>query len=412
MSEPGPRATWRNWFGNVTAEPRRVVHPASTDELAETVVAAARAGLPVRPAGAGHSNTPLVATEGVVVALDRMSGLTAVDPGAGLATFRPGTPVGAIGPALWRHGLSLANQGDIDTQQLAGAVGTGTHGSGITLGSFSGALQAARLVTADGDVREVGPDPELVRAARTSLGALGVLSELTVTVVPAFALELTVEVTRWEDLLERWDDLLAGHRSVTFLWSVTGRNPWVPSADRPGSEQVVIKSTDARPPGTPRRGEKYRTAFVAPAYEVWPDVYARDFHELEFMVPVAAGPTAAADIRDLVRREFDDLPFPVEIRFVRADDAMLSPTAGRASCVVSVCGPLGTDNNRLFRACDRVLRPYGARPHWGKWHRHTAVELAGVYPELAAFGAVRERLDPGGTFLNDHLRTVLGVRAV
>jgi FAD/FMN-containing dehydrogenase len=170
---------------------------------------------------------------------------------------------------------------------------------------------------------------------------------------------------------------------------------------------VILKTMDRLPPDAEPRGRKHAEPHVDRAYRVFADAYDPNFHEFEYMVGVEDGPQAVAAIRELIAGSHPDQAFPVEVRFVAADDAMLSPFAGRASCSISVSGVLGADNEALFADCHRELEPFGGRGHWGKWHAHDAGDLPALYPEYDAFRAVRERLDPDGRFLNPYLRTLL-----
>lgn len=407
------QTTWRNWYGNQGCRPARVGRPADESELRAVVAAACADGHRIRVAGSGHSNVPLVETDGVVVETRGLTGLRALDRAAGTATFGAGTTVAEIGAALWQHGLSLANQGDIDTQTIAGAAATGTHGSGVRLPCMSAAVRALRLVTGDGSVVTVdGQDEERLRAAQVSLGALGVVTELTLSVVEAFNLRLDVWSTAWEDLADRLPGLLAAHRGVVVYWCPHGSNPWAPLvADGDGGERVIVKTFDAVPASDRVTGVKYATTFTGPAHRVWPDRYEPDFHELEHMV--AAGDTLAAlgEVRELLRRRHPAEALPVEVRFVAADAAFLSPFAGRDSGVISISGIMGADNEVLFRDADAVLRAFDARPHWGKWHALDAARARAAFPDLPRFEAVRRELDPAGRFLNRHVAKLLGVPA-
>jgi FAD/FMN-containing dehydrogenase len=406
---PETRGPWTNYFGNVACEAARYVSITSEEELVAEIADASRHHRTVRAHGAGHSNTPLVATDGTLLDLRPMHGLRAVDNRAMTATFGAATTVAEIGPLLWEQGLSLTNQGDTNAQYLAGAVSTGTHGTGITLGSFSGSVAAARLVTAGGNVLEVdGRDQELLRAARTSVGALGLFTEITLNVVPAFSLCLEFESTDWDDVCQRWDTLVAENRHFTFYWCPDGSNEWVPSAGEfAGRERVIVKTMNPLPADTPSSGVKGHGRFIAPAWQVWPDDYLPDYQEFEYMVPVAVGKEAMTEIRELIRVQHPGETMPVEVRFCGADDAMLSPLAARVSCVISVSGRMGADNSRFFHDCHRVLAAYSGRPHWGKAHCFDHPQISSAYAEFGAFSSVRERLDPDGIFLNEHLRALL-----
>ena len=400
---------WTNWYRNLRCQPKVVERPLTEDGVRDAVRRAVDAGLPVRVAGAGHSNVPLVPTEGMLLDLSALRGLVAVDRGCRQATIMAGTPIAEIGPLLWREGLALRNQGDVDSQQLAGAVATGTHGTGCELGSLSGAVAGARIVAADGEVVEVGPDdPPLLRAARTALGALGPMTSITLEVADAYCLEARLGWRTWDDALEGWDGLLATHRHVTLYWCPTARSgAWLPLDPPVPADGVIVRTMDPRPADAPARGPQHANPFVDRAYRVFADVYEPNFHELEYMVPAQSAKDAVAAVRGLIAASHPDQEFPVEVRFVAADDAILSPFAGRDSCSISVSAVMGADNEALFRDCDRELASFDARPHWGKWHAFTAQRVAAAFPELEVFHAVQARLDSDGVFLNDYLAALL-----
>jgi FAD/FMN-containing dehydrogenase len=168
----GPGGHWRNWVGNQSFIARHKAEPGSEDELAALVHAAAQQDIPVRVAGSGHSFTPVVATSGLLLSLKNMQGLVSVDLDRKRVVVRAGTRIGDIGRALKELRLSLANQGDIDTQAIAGALSTGTHGTGIALGCLSSQAFGMRLIQSDGSVFEVDGDrdPEMMAAAQVSVG--------------------------------------------------------------------------------------------------------------------------------------------------------------------------------------------------------------------------------------------------
>jgi len=180
-------AGWSNWSGSVACTPTGVEAPADEAALAGLVRRAAHEGRTVRASGSGHSQSPLVATDHYVVDLGAFRGLHAVDAARREALLGAGTILKDAGPLLHAHGLALENLGDVDVQTLAGAVSTGTHGTGHTLGNLSSRVVGIRAVRADGEVAswEKAEDPEGLQAARVSLGLLGIFTALRVRCVPA-----------------------------------------------------------------------------------------------------------------------------------------------------------------------------------------------------------------------------------
>jgi FAD/FMN-containing dehydrogenase len=398
--------TWTNWAGNQSC-PARVVTPASEDGVVAEVRRALGEGAEVRPAGAGHSFTPVVETRGTVLEMTGLKGVTDIDATRRRVTTLPGTTVGEFGLPLWEAGLALGNQGDIDTQAIAGAIATGTHGSGAALPSFSATLRACRIVNGHGEVTEIDETrPELLLAAQVSVGMLGVMTSLTLEVVPAYRLAERIEHWPLDDVLARWDELFAGHRHFSFFWLPSEASAELYGLATPAGRRMTdtcyVKvydeaGGDVADDATPGRR-------VDRAYRIYPADFAANFHELEYFVPVGRGREAVGAMRELMLASQPAAVFPLEVRTTAADDAYLSSNYRRATTVISVSGQPGTDYWPYLRSVDRLLGGFGARVHWGKLHFLTPEQLAERYPESARFIAIRRELDPAGVFLNDHLR--------
>jgi len=399
-------ATWTNWVGNRTAEPAHRAAPREEAEVARLVTAAGARGLRVRVAGAGHSFTPVVETDGLLLDLSALTGVASVDAGRRRARARAGTRIRDFYEPLWAEGLALINQGDIDTQQIAGAVSTATHGSGTRFTSLSGVVRAVRLVTASGEVREIGEqEPELLRAAQVSVGMLGVITELELEVTAAYRLKQRVDLWPWDEVLERWDELVSEHRHFGFFWLPTEESGALYNLDghgEPMADRCYVKIYDEAPTDEPDDPTPGR--LVDRCYRVYPMEYDPNFHELEYFVALPRAPEALSAMRELMLSSLPDSVYPLEVRTVGPDDAYLSPNYRTPTIVLSVSGKPGTDYWDYLRAVDRLLGEFDARVHWGKLHFLTAAQLRDRYPESERFIAIRRQLDPGGMFLNDHLR--------
>ncbi len=360
----------------------------------------------MRVAGAGHSFTPVVQTDGLHLDLGAMRGVLATDPVRRRATALPGTRIHDFYEPLWDAGLALRNQGDIDTQHIAGAVATSTHGSGTRFTSLSGAVRGMRIVTASGDVLEVGEDrPDLLHAAQTSVGMLGVVTQVELAVTEAYRLRQQVGLRDWEDVLERWDDLVATHRHVGFFWLPSEESGALYNLDghgEPMTDRCYLKVYDEVGPDVPDSDVEGRR--VDRCYRIFPMVYDANFHELEYFVPLDRGPDALRAMRELMLARLPESVYPLEVRTVGADEAWLSPQHGQDTCVISVSGTPGTDYGDYLRSVDSLLADFDARPHWGKLHFLTRDRLHELYPRAQDFTDLRRELDPTGMFLNDHLR--------
>jgi FAD/FMN-containing dehydrogenase len=394
-------STWTNWVGNQSFSPAEQAAPESEDEVATLVTAAARHGLPVRVAGAGHSFTPVVATDGLLLDLRGLGGIRSIDARRRRVVVGPSTTIGEFGVPLWAEGLALANQGDIIAQQIAGAISTATHGSGLRLGSFSSGVRRLRIVTSSGDVVEIGEDdPDLLHAAQVSVGMLGVITEVELEVAPAYRLRERVENWSWDDAWERFDELARQHRHYSFFW-MPSRESAVLYGLEAGADECHVKIYDEVDESVADSDVKY--ARVGPAYVIYPMVYEPNFHELEYFVPFEQGRDALAAMRELMLASLPASVFPMEVRTVGREGAFLSHSYERDTVVISVSGTPGTDYDSYLRDVDRLLGTFDARVHWGKLHYLTREQLLNRYPRANDFIATRRALDPADTFLNAHL---------
>jgi FAD/FMN-containing dehydrogenase len=298
---------------------------------------------------------------------------------------------------------------------VAGALTTGTHGTGITLGNLASAIAGLRIVKADGEVLEITEDQtELLDAARVSVGTLGVISALTLKVMPAYYLHERLWRDDFETCMERHDELAAKHRHFGFFWCpVPDSRHLYCLPDTAGApltttrkiadvcEMKVMDITDAPP---------MEAAFEKVAYssDVYPIEYVPNFVELEYAVPLEHGKDAIRAVRELMLTKHTNCIYPIEYRFTAGDGGWISPFHKQDSITLSVSGGPGIDYWSFLRDTDQILRRYRSRPHWGKMHFLDRDDVTGLYPRAADFRALRRSLDPQGRFLNDHLATLLG----
>ena len=397
--------TWTNWVGNQAFIPAAQAAPTSEDEVAGLVAAAAQRGLSVRAAGAGHSFTPVVETGGLLLDLRGLGGIRSIDPERRRVVVGPATTIGEFGEPLWAEGLALANQGDIVAQQIAGAISTATHGSGLRLGSFSSSVRRVRLVTSSGEVVEIGEnDPDRLHAVQVSVGMLGVITEVELEVAPAYRLRERIEHWSWDEAWGRFDELAQEHRHYSFFWMPSEDSAalyGLASAGESLTDKCHVKIYDEVDGSIPDSSEPRRR--VGPAHVIYPMVYEPNFHELEYFVPYEQGRDALAAMRELMLASLPTSVFPMEVRTVGRDEAFLSHSYDRDTVVISVSGTPGTDYDSYLRDVDRLLGTFDARVHWGKLHYLTREQLLDRYPRANDFIATRRALDPSDTFLNAHL---------
>jgi L-gulonolactone oxidase len=426
--------SWANWAGEQRCVPDVIAAPGSVDEVAELVRSAGDAGRTVRVAGAGHSFTDAVLTDGTLLRLGRMDRILQVDRGRGLVRVEAGATLNALSSALHPLGLAFPNLGDIDVQTIAGATATATHGTGARLQNISAALHSVELVTADGSRVELDErsDPDGWRAARVNVGALGVVTAVTLALVPAFVLEGVERPLPLDDVLADLDEFVDGNEHFEFYMfahssiAMTKRNNRVNLPEQPRAKPVdwfadillsnytfdgLARLCRSRPQLIPwvQRAAAYAGSYrrqVDRSYRVFASPRLFRFTEMEYAVPREHSVDAIREIKEVSRRYAS--PMPIEVRWVAPDDAFLSPACGRDTCYIAVHQYHGMEFEPYFRACEAIFDRYRGRPHWGKRHFQTADTLRERYPDWDRFQAVRHRLDPKGRFSNPYVNRVLG----
>lgn len=424
--------SWTNWAGSVTATPTSVVSPRSVDELQDAV---RRSAGPVKAVGSGHSFTPIAVADGVQVRLDHLRGLVSVDRPLGQVTVRAGTTIHELNRLLDAEGLAMSNLGDIDKQTIAGALGTGTHGTGARFTGLAGMVVALDLVTADGSLRHVTAEtPDELAAARVGLGALGVVTAVTLQCEPSYLLRAVERPAGLDETLEGFDEWVAGHDHAELYWFphtrrvLTKTNDRVPGPARPLGRvrawwddelmsnavfEGVQRGVTWVPRAAPYVNQVSARALSAREYvDVSHRVFCSErrvrFHEMEYAIPRPALEHVLAEAQRWLDRSGEKVAFPVEIRAAAPDDIWLSTGYGRANVYVAFHQYVRRDPGPYFAAVEAILRDVDGRPHWGKMHTLTADDLRARYPRFDDFLAVRHRLDPDRRFANAYTRRVLG----
>ncbi|MBZ9816777.1 D-arabinono-1,4-lactone oxidase [Mesorhizobium sp. CA7] len=421
---------WSNWSGFVTASPKLIAAPADAGELAELVRSAPG---PLRVAGAGHSFTPLVQSDGTIVSLEKIEGLVSHDAANNRARVRAGTRLGALMHILQDVGQGLPNMGDIDRQAIGGALGTATHGSGPTLGAYHTQLEALQLVDGQGELREFSraDDLDMIHATGVALGAFGVLTEVAMNNIATYRLRRRKWVLPIGDMLKNFEMMMAAHRSAEFYY--------IPFS---GYAQFIASDlSDAAPTMRPTEDDeeglatlrKLRTALhwlpwlrralirgavrKVPAEDYvqdWLNVYASErrtkFNEMEYHLPYEEGPKALAEIIALTEKHFPEVYFPIEVRSVAADEFWLSPFYKRLTCSIAIHHDAANDPLPFRRAAEPIFRKCGGRPHWGKMHSLKAADFKKLYPRWDDAMAVRRDIDPQNRFVSPYMAGLFGIQ--
>ena len=434
-TEAGSRQ-WVNWAGDQSCRPVESIRPGDRDELAAAVAAAAGAGRKVSVAGSGHSFTEAAMTSGTMLHIEALRGVIDADPASGLVEVGAGTVLADLNEELARMGLAMENLGDIDRQTIAGAVSTGTHGTGAKLRNISAQVVGMELVLGDGSVRRLGADerPELLRAARVGIGALGAISAVTLRCVPAFTLDRVDRPEPREAVLDAFQERADAHDHFELFTFPYADNALVLERNRTGEpprprgrgaaffndvvlENWALEALSATGKAFPRAIPTLarlagRVASGSRTLDRSDRVFANErrvrFTEMEYGVPREHGPEAARRVIEWVRSNRYPVFFPIEMRVAAGDDALLSPSHERDTAYIAVHQYRGMEWRPYFEAVEAIMAEYGGRPHGGKRHFLTAATFAERYPAWAEFQAARDELDPNRVFTNEYAERVLG----
>jgi FAD-linked oxidoreductase len=426
---------WRNWSGLESARPEEVYAPRDVEDVVTAVLAAREQGTTVKMVGTSHSFTGIAVPEHTLLLPGELTGILAVDREAMTVTARPGTPLHVLNAELDRLGLSLHNMGDIAEQTIAGAVSTGTHGSGGRLASLAAQLAGFEVVTGTGELLRASAteNADLFEVGRVGLGALGVMTSLTFHVEPQFVLRAHERPVSWDEGVGSLLDLAEEHEHVDAYWFPHTDRMQIKTNDRVevadplprwrqyldddllanrafGLLNRVGRSLPASVPTMNQVSARALTerTYADVAYRVFTTPRQVVFKETEWAVPRAAGLDALREARRAIEASGWRISFPVEIRIVPADDIPLSTGSGRDSVYLAFHTFVGVEHGPYFREVERIMRAHDGRPHWGKVHTLTAADLTPSYPRFGDFLAMRERIDPDRVFANAYLRRVLG----
>jgi FAD-linked oxidoreductase len=419
---------WKNWSGSVRSQPAVLARPTTMAELGGLV----RRSAHVRVTGAGHSFMPLCETSGTLISLADLEGDLELSADKTRAWAPAGWSLKKLSAALWEKGVSLINQGDVNPQALAGAIATGTHGTGAQLGSLSTAARAFELMLADGSLVTCSATerPDLYEAARLSLGLLGVATRIEIDVLPAYHLEEKIESHPLGDVEAQWSELVAANRHVEFWvfpyndYAILKRLNPAPSEgplkrmnDLDDRAFRVICDLCATFPFLTRKlqplivGAGVKQRRVGPAYQIFPSDRAVRFEEMEYEMPLEAGWPALREAIERIKQKQLPVTFPFEFRITAGDDIWLSPFNGGPRLSISMHQYARMPWQGVFAETEPIFRAHGGRPHWAKRHSLTAQDINALYPQARRFGAVRAECDPMAKFANAHLAKLFNIDA-
>ena len=435
------RARWTNWGGTYGCSPTHIESPSTEDEISSVVRAAAERGEHVKVIGSGHSFTDIGCTDGCQIRLDDYNKVLDVDREAATITAQAGITILQLSDALAHFGLAMENMGDVGYQTISGAISTATHGTGERFRNISSQVVGLSLVLAGGVVVNCSADkdPEAFKAAQVGLGALGVLSTVTLRCVPAYNIHSVQEPRRIHELLEAFDDLSAKNDHFEFFWFP--HTEWAQAITNTRTQDVPAENQrrtgvgayvndillENHAFGMIQRAAQVRREWIPSLAAITARTMSRKemtdrsdrilanerlvrFAEMEYAVPRTELIAAVRDVRAMIERKGLLISFPVEVRAVAQDDIPLSPAFGRDTGYIAVHVYHKFEYEPYFREVEAIMNSHDGRPHWGKLHFQTAGKLRPRYPLWDRFIAVRDRLDPNRVFGNAYLERVLGAR--
>lgn len=430
---------WQNWAKNVSCSPSMIYYPKNEQEVVEIVQKAKAEGKSIRVVGNGHSFTNLAKTNQIMLSLSEMQGLIEMNKEKMEATAWAGTSINKMNSLLFEQGYNLENLGDIDVQSIAGATATGTHGTGTAFGIVSSQIQKFTIVTATGEILECSPTQHaaLFQAGRVSLGALGIITKMTLKVVPAYRLDYRSSKAKLADTLDRFEEYNDKHRNFEFYWF-----PYTKTVQLKMSNETTEKVKDNATmryinqhlmentlfQGMCNIGKWFPNSYpliskvaaigvskehkINDSHKIYASPRHVRFKEMEYNVPREHFKEIMERVVAKINAEHYRVYFPIECRFAKGDNIWLSPASERASAYIAFHVDHRTPHNPYFQDMEEIMMEFGGRPHWGKMHHRTAEDLKTAYPNWEAFCELRSKLDPKGLFLNDYLRDIFGVKKV
>lgn len=422
---------WSNWSGSVECTPKQILYPKSIEEVITIVQRAKHSGKYVRVVGSGHSFPPLNYTDQLMVSLDLLEGIVNLNEAEKTVTVYAGTKLKKLGEALEELGYAQENLGDINAQSIAGAISTGTHGTGIRFGNLSTQVVALWLVTPEGKLFECSEtkNEDFFKAAQVSLGLLGIIVKVKLQVVPLYRLHQRTFHMNLDECIAQAETLRDQNRNFEFFWF-----PYTKSV------QVKLLNETDLPPSESRAWndwktnvlENYAFGFLSMLCRLFPSlcksisrlsassipntdvvdvshrIYATPrlvrFQEMEYFVPIEHFETVMREMEQKIEEGQYAVHFPIEVRFVKADDIWLSPAYERDCAVFAVHMYKGMPYEEYFKAMEEIFLRYDGRPHWGKHHHLTKEQMLKLYPKWKDFLKLRKLFDPYDIFLNPYLR--------
>ena len=419
----------KNWAGNLIFTPQNIVAPKSIGEIQKVIQEKKN----IRVRGSAHSWTDLIATDDTFMHLDNLQGVISIDEKHKRIRAWGGTKLSLLGEKAFEAGLALPNQGDINKQSVAGALSTGTHGTGITLQSMANQVRDLTIVTSSGEALSIGKEHPYYEASRVSFGSLGIIADLNLDFVDAYKLKVESFSENMDDCLVNLHSRLKENRHLEMFyfpqgdWSIVKMMNQTDQDITPKNvahkfNDVVIENwlyeglnllanstkSYALLDKVMRRFVSHQTK-VDWSHRAFPADRTVKFMEMEYNLALEKFEEVFSEIKACIKKNKFQTLFPIEIRFVKADSIWLSPAFERDSVYFAVHTYISEDWKPYFESIQEIFKRHGGRPHWGKWHSLEYGDFEKIYPKWHNFLEIRKTLDPEGLFLNAHLNKIFRI---
>ncbi|GGI13489.1 D-arabinono-1,4-lactone oxidase [Gottfriedia solisilvae] len=426
---------WQNWSGSVKFNPQHIFTPNSIEEVVAIVKKANIENKKIRVVGSRHSFTPLISTTDFLVSLDQLQGVISIDKEKQIAEVWAGTKLERLGQELYEFGFAQENLGDINVQSIAGALLTGTHGTGVQHGILATQIEELTIVLPNGEVLVCSKikNIDLYKAIGVSLGLLGIVVKMKIRIKPATTYRYESKKIQTVELYHRIEEMKNENEHFEFYMFPYSKNIQVKLMNETRTKNHSFKfekwkvatiennvfwflsEISRNIPKTSRMISRLsaknvpNSRMVGPSFQLFSTVRNVKFNEMEYSIPKVYMVDATKEIQEEIIKNKFNVHFPIECRFVKADHFMISPASARDSAYIAIHMYKGMPHQDYFYRIEEILQSYGGRPHWGKMHNMTIVQLENLYPHLSQFLEIRSKLDPKNVFVNAYLGKLFNI---
>ena len=426
---------WVNWSETQSCSPKQIAFPSTEKDLIDCVLSAIKSKINIKVVGSGHSFVGAALTDGLLIDLSKYNQILNLDTDNRQVTVQVGKKLEDLNTEIWNHGLAMSDLSDIAYQSVAGAISTGTHGTGIGFGCLATQVIAARVISGEGEIIDCSPgkDPDLFGAAVIGVGSAGILSTVTLQLEDAFNLHALEMPMPFEFVIDNQDQFVADNEHFEYFChpdlnvALTKRNN---RTSQPGKSLssfgrwyhdefiagYLPKLTRLAKQAFPQLS-KYltheimlvaRDNYIDRSYLVFTSERKQYGCEMEYFIPRENAKEALERVLDFIKKSGLKISMPIEVRWSGADEFPISMCYGRETTSIAVHVEMGERYENYFVPVETIMMDYDGRPHWGKMHFQTSATLAPLYPKWDEFQKARSILDPKGIFENDYTKRVFG----